>query len=61
MGLHYTVYIAAIAVLALLLVYRFIVPAHDAREPPTVHSRIPFIGHAINVSRQGRKYYAKLW
>jgi hypothetical protein len=41
-------------------VSRIIETRHDAREPPALPSKIPFIGHVIGMLRKKARYYVQL-
>lgn len=52
--------VAALALLGLALLKRVLYPTHDPREPPVLRPRIPLIGHAISIAREGGGYYERL-
>lgn len=41
----------------LLLCERFIAAKHQAREPPLVRQRIPYVGHVAGLFLHGMKYF----
>lgn len=53
--------VLAAALLTLVaLAQQFLTTRRDAREPPFLHSKIPVVGHLINMITQGSDYFHKL-
>lgn len=55
----YTIALILIVVNAIVLQH-VLTPSRDAREPPYLHSSIPFIGHLIQLMRKGSAYFSDL-
>lgn len=51
---------AAALVLLLWLLKRVVYPTYDPREPPALRSKIPFVGHAFSIVREGGPYFERL-
>jgi hypothetical protein len=54
--------VLSVAVLLPLAVwsYRVFYPTYDPREPPPLWPKVPFIGHAYSIFREGGGYYGRL-
>lgn len=50
----------AIAIGSWILLDRFLTVAHDAKEPPLVPQKFPYIGHVVGMLYHGNSYYSKL-
>ncbi|KND94614.1 25-hydroxycholesterol 7-alpha-hydroxylase, partial [Tolypocladium ophioglossoides CBS 100239] len=55
-----TFILLAFSVSSIYFLSRLFCVGHDHREPLLVAPRIPFVGHLINIVRQGSAYYGKL-
>ena len=49
--------IVAIAVSLAAVAHRFLAFDYDAREPPIIKPKIPYIGHILGIIRYGTKYF----
>ncbi len=49
---------AAVTVVLLVLFIRVLSPRRHPQEPPIVHPKIPYFGHAIGIFRHGARYYS---
>jgi hypothetical protein len=47
--------------LALFWLNRVLYPALGPREPPLLRPKIPYVGRAISIFREGGNYYGRLW
>lgn len=56
--IRYTV--STLLVIVLVYLYRRSIPALDAKEPPLMLPRIPFVGHLIGLIRNQAEYYTNL-
>jgi hypothetical protein len=52
--------IAAVLLLGLGLLFRFLQPHQDAREPPLAKPSIPIIGHILGLIYHGNSYLEKI-
>ena len=52
--------LSALVTIIYYLVERFLIVKHDAKEPPLLPHKIPFLGHAIELMRKKMKYYVQL-
>jgi hypothetical protein len=46
--------------LAVLSLKRLLYPTYDPREPPALRPKIPIVGHAFSIVREGGGYYERL-
>jgi hypothetical protein len=40
--------------------YKVLYPTYDPREPPPLWPKVPFIGHAYSIFREGGGYFGRL-
>lgn len=55
------IFVLSMAVLLPLTVlfYKVLYPTYDSREPPPLWPKVPFIGHAYSIFREGGGYYRR--
>ncbi len=46
-----------LALAAICLLNYYLMPTHDANEPPVVSSSIPYVGHIIGLVQHGSRYF----
>lgn len=52
--------LAAAGLALVALAQQFLTTRRDAREPPFLYSKIPVVGHLVNMIMQGSDYFHKL-
>ncbi len=54
-----TLPVGVVMAAAFYFLTRFLTLPHDAKEPPAIQPKIPFIGHVIGLLQHGTAYYSK--
>lgn len=61
---HFSPFVLVLSAAVLLplavLFYKAFYPTYDPREPPPLWPKVPFIGHAYSIFREGGGYYGRL-